>query len=165
MLGFIQVLTSNAYSQLGNFQDKTITHMDVASGSSHSCVLLSSGGVKCWELYHNGCQVGDNTTTSPRRTPVFVVGLGGGVVSVVSGDSHSCAILSTGGLKCWGANSYGQIGDGTTTRRCIPVSVVGLGSGVCECCHTSNAFLCHSKQWRGRVSGFQQLGHSLTHSC
>ncbi len=59
---------SNAYGQLGNLQDKNITPMDmvglesgvldVASGSSHSCVLLSSGGVKCWGL-NNGCQVGE----------------------------------------------------------------------------------------------------------
>jgi alpha-tubulin suppressor-like RCC1 family protein len=103
--------------------------LDITLGSSHSCVLLSSGGVKCWGMNNYG-QVGDNTTTSPRSSPVSVVSLGSGVASVASGGSHSCAILSSGGVKCWGYNGNGELGDGTTTHRRIPVSVVGLDSGV-----------------------------------
>ncbi|HEX9696471.1 MAG TPA: hypothetical protein VGB64_09200, partial [Actinomycetota bacterium] len=45
---------------------------------------------------------------------------------IVAGDLHTCALLSNATVKCWGRNSEGQIGDGTTTQRLTPTSVTGL---------------------------------------
>ena len=45
-------------------------------------------------------------------------------VSIVAGDAHTCVRLSTGSLRCWGYNNYGQLGDGTTTNRSSPVEVL-----------------------------------------
>ena len=104
------------------------TVVDMASGGGHNCVLTDAGGVQCWGYNVRG-QLGDGSRTI-RRTAVDVVGLSSGVEAVVTGYHHSCALLDTGGMKCWGRNRYGQLGDGTTTDRTTPVDVVGLTSGV-----------------------------------
>jgi hypothetical protein len=46
---------------------------------------------------------------------------------VAAGSYHSCAVTAAGGVRCWGANWAGQLGDGTTTGRPLPVAVKGVG--------------------------------------
>jgi alpha-tubulin suppressor-like RCC1 family protein len=99
----------------------------IAAGALHTCALTSSG-VKCWG-YNGAGQLGDGTDVE-RWTPVDLASLGDDVISIAAGDSHSCAILRSGGVKCWGDNRYGQLGDGTTERRLTPVGVSALSGGV-----------------------------------
>jgi len=94
----------------------------ITSGIMHSCALLSNGSVKCWGANNYG-QLGDGTTTN-RNEPAQVSGLTSGVVSISGGYEHTCAVLTNGEAKCWGKNGYGELGDGTTTNRSVPTSVI-----------------------------------------
>lgn len=99
----------------------------VSAGGTHSCAVTTAGAVLCWGNNTNG-QLGDGTVTA-RTTPVAVSGLGSGVTAVSAGDTHSCAHLSSGAVKCWGGNGQGQLGDGSISNRLVPVDVIGLGAG------------------------------------
>ncbi len=100
----------------------------LAVGEYHTCALNATGRVMCWGKNDFG-QLGDGTTTS-RATPVEVSGLSSGVTAIAAGYDHTCAVTAAGGVKCWGYNFYGQLGDGTTTNRLVPVDVSGLSSGI-----------------------------------
>jgi alpha-tubulin suppressor-like RCC1 family protein len=101
--------------------------LQVAAGGSHTCAGVD-GGVQCWGDNTYG-QLGDGTH-SGRTTPVDVVGLNASARALITGDHHTCALTASNGVKCWGGNGAGQLGDGTTTDRTTPVDVSGLGSGV-----------------------------------
>lgn len=100
----------------------------IAAGSWHTCALTHAGSLFCWGENARG-QLGDGTTTT-RLTPAPVSGLGASASALTAGGLHTCTITGTGAAKCWGDNSSGQLGDGTTTQRWMPAVVFGLGSNV-----------------------------------
>jgi alpha-tubulin suppressor-like RCC1 family protein len=137
--GGVKCWGNNANGQLGDGTTiQQTTPMDVQGLTSgvvavsaafrHTCAIVSNGGVKCWGENSTG-QLGNDTTTS-SPAPVAVLGLGSGAVGIAAGGYHTCAIVSGGGVKCWGYNMYGQLGDGTQSPRTRPVDVVGLATGV-----------------------------------
>ncbi len=96
----------------------------VAAGGEHSCALLMSGRVKCWGSNVEG-QLGSFFTYSKSTTPVYVTGLQG-ATSIGLGQTHTCASLIDGTVRCWGYNAEGELGDGSRTTSAIPVVVVDL---------------------------------------
>ncbi len=101
----------------------------VSAGSEDTCALTDAGGVKCWGANYEA-QLGSGAISNESQSPVDVVGLAGGISAITSGFDHSCALTIAGGIKCWGHNWYGVLGDGSETDRSSPVNVVGLSSGV-----------------------------------
>ena len=96
----------------------------IAAGLSHTCALMKDGSAKCWGDNVSG-DLGDGSGAE-QHTPVSVSGILSGGVAIVSGYGHNCVLMNSGGLKCWGWNLMGQLGDGTTTDRPTPVEVNGL---------------------------------------
>lgn len=172
--GAVKCWGYNAQGQLGNGSSFTaiaapvqvtgLTSGVVAIGAGQygTCAVTSAGAVKCWG-YNSSGQLGDGTTTQ-RNTPVQVTGLTSGYVSVDGGDFHNCARNSSGGIKCWGDNTYGQLGDGSTTNRSTPVDVSGLTSGTTVFdvggYHTCAGTATTTKCWGYNQSG--QLGRGNT---
>lgn len=103
----------------------------ISVGGGHACALTTQGAVKCWGFNDIG-QVGDGSTVD-QMMPANVNGLGSGVISIAAGGQHTCAVMASGGVKCWGQNSHGQLGNGVTSgldANPEPVGVLGLTSGV-----------------------------------
>jgi alpha-tubulin suppressor-like RCC1 family protein len=138
----------------------------IAAGAEHTCAVASSGVVRCWGSNANG-QLGNGGAGGIKSTPVTVSGLSNGVRAIAGGDSHTCAVLLSGDVRCWGLNASGQLGDGTTTASSFPVSVVGLsipyGSVAAGSGHTCAVSLVGTVRcWGRNVEG--QLGDGTNNS-
>jgi alpha-tubulin suppressor-like RCC1 family protein len=97
----------------------------VAAGGQHSLAVKADASLWAWGDNSQG-QLGDGTTVSLQTSPVQVTSLSN-VVAIAAGYYHSLALTADGSLWAWGANSAGQLGDGTTTLRRSPVQVTTLG--------------------------------------
>lgn len=98
----------------------------ITTGWLHTCAVVS-GALQCWGA-DNGGQLGHKTTSTAVTTPQQVSGLTSGVIAVAGGQMHTCALMSSGSLKCWGAGGAGQLGIGTQpSRESYPVDVATPG--------------------------------------
>jgi alpha-tubulin suppressor-like RCC1 family protein len=121
----------------------------IVAGPQDTCAVLTSGQVRCWGANYGG-QLGDGTKVD-RSRPVTVLNASGTrplkqVRAIAPGDSHTCALLTSGKVRCWGANDDGQLGDGTNDEHLRPVlvkdptgsgplrDVVALDSGLAHTC-------------------------------
>ncbi len=111
------------------------TVKNLVAGGHHTCALLENGDVRCWGYngygqlgYGNLSNVGD--TEKPVEVPV--VGVGGPVMQLTAGDNHTCALLETGNVRCWGYNGFGQLGYGNIGNVRAPTGDVEMGGLVLQ---------------------------------
>ena len=104
--------------------------VNIGAGWAHTCALKSNGTVSCWgnagdgEMGDGQPGVGHVDVLNPQIVPSLT-----GVVALAVGGYHNCALKSDTSVVCWGLNTFGEIGDGTTIERDSPTTVPGL-SGV-----------------------------------
>ena len=136
--GEVRCWGSNAQGQLGRSAlSNSLTPIAVpgisgismlSTGTGHTCALDNNGSLWCWGFNDHG-QVGNGSNQSVISTPTLVAGISN-VTAIASGGSHTCALLSTGFVKCWGANDWGQLGDGTRDEKWSPTAVLGINNAV-----------------------------------
>ena len=134
--GTLWVWGENQYDQLGtgggNATSSPVTTagggtdwFTVSAGYNHTVALKQDGTLWAWGMNDNG-QLGDGTVDT-QTSPVTVAGGGTNWVFISAGGYHTIANKTDGTLWAWGNNFYGQLGDGTTNERSVPVSVIGSG--------------------------------------
>jgi alpha-tubulin suppressor-like RCC1 family protein len=151
---------SSPVSVVGGFTD----WCQVSAGAIHSLALRSNGTAWAWGCNSAG-RLGDGTTTN-QSSPVSVVGGFTDWCQVSVGNYHSLALRSNGTAWAWGPNTFGGLGDGTTTSRSSPVSVVG---GFTDWCQVSAgghsvALRTNGTVWAWGSNGSGQLGDGTTTS-
>jgi alpha-tubulin suppressor-like RCC1 family protein len=126
----------NYHGQLGmghtNPVNKPSTTLDVnlgggnpvqlTAGGNHTCALIDNGYVRCWGYNGHG-QLGYGNAGT-RLTPGVDVVTGSKVLQVSAGDNHTCTLLNTGNIKCWGYGYYGQLGYGNRNTLTAPDTTV-----------------------------------------
>jgi alpha-tubulin suppressor-like RCC1 family protein len=135
--------------------------VEIAAGTSHSCALRANGRVFCWgDNEHNQLGSPSKTDTSHVMT---LAALGGEARSVAAGARHTCALLSSGGVVCWGDNARGQLGDSSTSDfspRAVGIdkarAVVTGSSHSCALLETDDEVFC----WG--ANDLSQTGHNGT---
>ncbi len=107
----------NALAQVDLRVSRTVLQME--TGGEHGCAVLDNNRVRCWGRNDHG-QLGlgdaDNRGDAPGEMgdnlPTVDLGSGRTALQVTVGNQHSCALLDNGGVKCWGRNDLGQLGQG-----------------------------------------------------
>ena len=112
----------------------------IASGVAHGCALKSDGTVWCWGDNTLG-QLGDGTEGGNSPNPVQTLVTNATAIASGPGSNHTCALLATRTVSCWGDDSQGQLGDGTTssspTPRTVPVvDAISVSVGGVSSCAT-----------------------------
>lgn len=90
-----------------------------------------NGAAYCWGYNYSGqAGIGGPTGSTTPIPPTMVSGLSSGVAQVSPGAGHTCAVMNSGSVYCWGSNTLGQLGDGSNSTSTSPVQVYGIGDAI-----------------------------------
>jgi hypothetical protein len=169
----------NTYGQLGDGTHLTRTvptpvyggvlFASVTAGRYHACGRTPTGGTFCWGRNDFG-QVAEPSRLPESVTPTAVLHFGGSTTTLSAGFIHTCRTLAPGTAECWGDNTYGQLGDGTTTRAFAPAAVTGglwlqqIASGGNHTCGLTreNNLYCWGYNVAGQLGNGTQIGPELS---
>ena len=144
----------------------------VEAGGNHTCALMTTGAVRCWGRgsegqlgYNAGADIGGGGATILASGDVP---LGGIATQIALGLDHSCALLDTGAVRCWGKNNFGQLGHdnltfigngGTSIIAAGDIPLGGTATSIAAAWDTTCALLSGGsvRCWGNGVNG--QLGH------
>jgi len=154
---------SSPVSVVGGFTD----WVEISAGGTHTAAVRANGSAWAWGFDSSG-QLGDNSFTA-KSSPVSVVGGFTDWVQISAGggafDGHTAAVRANGTAWAWGLNSYGRLGDDSTTNRSSPVSVIGgftdwvqISAGGT---HTA-AVRANGSAWAWGRNGYGRLGDNST---
>jgi alpha-tubulin suppressor-like RCC1 family protein len=134
-----------------------LTFTSITAGATHTCAIATGGTTYCWGANDHG-QLGNGTTSaSPTAAPVAVVG--GPFVLLSAGESHTCGIIASGALYCWGNGLDGRLGNGGAADVSTPTAVSGtlvfgsVSTGGSHSCAltTANILYCWGKGNAGQI--------------
>lgn len=109
----------------------------IVAGQVHTCALLKAGSVRCWGLNLDGSlgyEDDQNRGDQPGEMPTADLVLGMDATRISAGARHTCVRAAGGAVRCWGGNSYGQLGSGSvydvgaSPGDMPPGDVVGVAS-------------------------------------
>jgi alpha-tubulin suppressor-like RCC1 family protein len=134
--GGVQCWGGNSDGQLGNGTriDSAVPVQAIAAGSGvtgvatggrHTCAMVGLG-VRCWGDNSEG-QLGNNSIIASLVPVQAIAPSGDDVHTITAGSLHSCA-TSSGGVKCWGQGTYGQLGNNSTAGSRVPVQAIPIRS-------------------------------------
>ena len=132
----LSALQTDAAGNQGRATERTIVLEDVnlyfeqqklAVGGSHSCAVTKDKKVLCWGENVSG-ELGNDSTTRTSYPTYVVDGDNSAnhltnIVEIAAGNSHTCALKSSGEVLCWGAGGSGRLGNGETLAKDHPVLV------------------------------------------
>ncbi len=134
----------------------------VSAGELHACAIKTTGTLWCWGSHLNG-RLGLGTLAADVTSPTQV-GTATTWANVNAGEKHTCAVRTDSTLYCWGGNTSGQVGDGTSgTDRLTPVQISSGDGGVWSKVGAGSAHTCATRTdktlycWGADGSG--QLGN------
>jgi len=139
------------------------TVLSLAAGGRHTCAVLSNGTIRCWGNNSDG-RLGNGKLAEDYGRTVQVANISA-ARQIAVGLNFSCAGLADGTVRCWGGNQYGQLGNGTTNKAIMPVTVIDLHSatavtaGFFHACALSNAgsIACWGRNDHGQLGDGTQI--------
>lgn len=169
--GVAKCMGYNSYGELGRadltsrdlqaVEGLAHTVKSIALGQDHGCALLDDGTVWCWGSNFVS-QLGYASTGTcsgiPCSTTATQVALSDKAIELALGSGHTCALLTSGLVQCWGANNFGELGNGGFVKSTTPINaaitkVAHIAAGGNHTCaiQTSGVLRCWGQNDKGQI--------------